>query len=390
MKRILYWGDSPLVGTGYGTVAKYILAALVGVGFSVDAVALSSLGAVPPEHYPIRVQSVSVDGGDPYGTRALQETLRTNRYDAVLVINDAAPLQLLHQVLAKLEHRPRVIAYLPIDWPLPEHAMRAAAACDRIVACANFAQRLLQEGTRHDVVDLIPHGVDLGVFKPQRSDFRAELEARGLEPDRLLLTSIAVNSPKKNLPALLQATAMVDRPRVALYVHAAPVDSGGNLRDAAAELGLVENRDVFFPAAAPPPHGPCSTQADVARILAGSDALVLSTRSEGWCLPVTEAFAVGCPVIAPAHTAIEEQARGRAILVPAEELDWVGELGGYRPRIPPGEIAQGIRTFARERGRRSQRERVRRARAFAREHDWRRVTPSWVRLFREELRCRTR
>lgn len=385
MKRILYWGDSPLVGTGYGTVARFVLAAIVGAGFAVDALALSALGGMPPHDYPIRVQAISVDSGDPYGTRALRETLRANRYDAVLVVNDAHPLELLHQALATLDYRPQVVAYLPIDWPITESAMRAAASCDRIVACARFAQRILAEGTGRPV-DLIPHGVDLGVFRPQASDFRAELEARGLERGRMLLASVAANTPKKNLPTLLQGVAYSGG--AAVYVHAAPVDAGGDLRAVAAELGMVEGRDVFFPSA-PPPHAPGCRQADVARILAGSDAMVLATRSEGWCLPVTEAFALGCPVIAPDHTALRELAAGRASLYPATEVEYVPQLGGFRPRIPPAELARAIQLFGRE-PRARRRARLKRARAFALEHDWQKVTPAWGRLFREVLRCRTR
>lgn len=57
------------------------------------------------------------------------------------------------------------------------------------------------------------------------------------------------------------------------------------------------------------------SDADLPALYSAADCFVTASLYEGYCLPVAEAMACGCPVIATDRTAIPEIARGHATLV---------------------------------------------------------------------------
>ncbi len=56
-------------------------------------------------------------------------------------------------------------------------------------------------------------------------------------------------------------------------------------------------------------------QEDMPLLYSAADCLLTASLYEGYCLPVAEALACGCPVIAANRTAIPEAAHGKALLV---------------------------------------------------------------------------
>lgn len=56
-------------------------------------------------------------------------------------------------------------------------------------------------------------------------------------------------------------------------------------------------------------------QEDMPALYSAADCLLTASLYEGYCLPVAEALACGCPVIAANRTAIPEAAQGKALLV---------------------------------------------------------------------------
>lgn len=73
---------------------------------------------------------------------------------------------------------------------------------------------------------------------------------------------------------------------------------------------------------------------DMPALFSSADCLLTASLYEGYCLPVAEALACGCPVIAANRTAIPEAAQGKAVLVEPTKEEF---LQAMRQPLPPRE-----------------------------------------------------
>lgn len=115
------------------------------------------------------------------------------------------------------------------------------------------------------------------------------------------------------------------------------LDAWRLLGDASKELVLVtggpEARALALPAGARLVTG--IDDADLPALYGAAEALVTASLHEGFCLPVAEAAACGCPVIASNRTAIPEVApAGSILLEPAPEAFAAAMRGPLPVRMP--------------------------------------------------------
>ncbi len=114
---------------------------------------------------------------------------------------------------------------------------------------------------------------------------KAELrEERGIAPGRLLIFAGRFVA-KKNLPRLIEAMALASRENVVLLL----VADGPQRREVEQAAAEHAPGKVFF--------APFGTQADLAKMYAMADGLVLPSLLDGWGLVVNEAMAAGLPVL---------------------------------------------------------------------------------------------
>lgn len=133
-------------------------------------------------------------------------------------------------------------------------------------------------------VMLQPLGVDTCTFHPRHRDesLRAQL---GLAPGTRLLTYAGRFSAEKNIPALLEAFALLGP-----QYHLLLVGSGESRRVAANVTRIPYRRD----------------SGELATVLASSDALVHAGTAETFGLVVLEAMACGRPVVGVRAAAVAE------------------------------------------------------------------------------------
>jgi glycosyltransferase involved in cell wall biosynthesis len=148
------------------------------------------------------------------------------------------------------------------------------------------------EALRADLVDVYSidsnriftcyNGIDTEIFHPAP---RAVLP--GLESAELVIGTVCVLRPEKNLALLLEAFQSVarDRPRVRLLITGSGSDEL-SLRALAVALE-IDDKCVFQP-----------STPEVARTLSAIDIFVLTSLSEGLSNALMEAMACGCCVVA--------------------------------------------------------------------------------------------
>jgi len=177
-------------------------------------------------------------------------------------------------------------------------AMRLALGrADRVIAVSAYSASRAAAWLRWPLsqIAVVHHGVDAGAYPPARTDAPAR------PPFFLVLGN---TRPYKNVPAALHAFAIVARThRDAELVVAGRGDSVRQLQPLAQRLGIA--RRVRFP-------GPVS-HAELLALLHGATALVFPSFVEGFGLPVLEAMAAGCPVVASTAPTLTEVAGDAAL-----------------------------------------------------------------------------
>jgi len=147
------------------------------------------------------------------------------------------------------------------------------------------------------VVRVVPHGVAGRFREPPEPESAACVRAAAGVPDRPYFLHVGGDRPRKDIGLLLGGY--------------------GRFREAGGRAGL----ELVGPGNAPSPLPPAAAfrgyvdEELLLALYAGALALVVSSESEGFGLPVLEAMACGTPVVATAAGALAEVAQGAAYLV---------------------------------------------------------------------------
>jgi glycosyltransferase involved in cell wall biosynthesis len=166
-------------------------------------------------------------------------------------------------------------------------------------------------------VRVVPWGVDLAVYRPLPVERIAAVLARlGVKSPYVL--SLDIFNPRKNFTAVLAAVARLpQRSGQAVTVvgvgQPRKTAAASAFREQAVALGLRERLRVL---------DDLDTE-DLIGLYCGASAFIYPSLYEGFGMPVLEAMACGCPVIAGDQSALPEVAGDAALLVDpmnAEEL----------------------------------------------------------------------
>ena len=182
------------------------------------------------------------------------------------------------------------------------HSLRHIRSKADLVLCSSQATMddCLLAGIDADRLRLVP----LGVENERATD--ADVTAvRSLYrlPDEYLLF-VGTVEPRKNLPGLARAVAMLEHPLPLIVAGAAGWG----------DVGLDMEGDVRFLGFVPSEH--------LTALYAGARVFCYPSEREGYGLPVLEAMAQGTPVVTSRGTATEETAGRAAVLVdPADIAD---------------------------------------------------------------------
>ena len=200
------------------------------------------------------------------------------------------------------------VAYLRVAVP---RSVRAAAV---VVTPSDFVRQTVIERFELDPdgVVTVHHGVD----RPAAFVAADELRPRYGLPERWVVLP-AITYPHKNHELLLQAFAQLTHDDVALVLTGGVGPHERAVRDTIVQLGLGDRvaRTNRIP------------RADLQGLVHHAAALVFPSRYEGFGLPVVEAMAWDCPVLAAAATALPEVVGdGGQLLPPDDPGVWAAAL----------------------------------------------------------------
>jgi glycosyltransferase involved in cell wall biosynthesis len=192
-----------------------------------------------------------------------------------------------------------------LSWPMRTGTsaltLPAARRADRVIAvsAAGREEIISGLGISRDQIDVVPNGVR----PPQSAPSTAGVRERHRLGERAIALAVATHLPHKNLPALIDALALITAEERPLLVIAGHGTDDGTLQAHAGVLGIAEDVRLL---------GQCST-GELESLYAVADCLVLATLHEGFGLPVLEAMARSVPVACADIAALREVAGDAAL-----------------------------------------------------------------------------
>jgi glycosyltransferase involved in cell wall biosynthesis len=227
-----------------------------------------------------------------------------------------------NNVVPWLRTRPSVVTMhdlRPIEMPQTLGRVHGAYLRSRFPVSARRAAVITTPTAfvRQTVVDLL--GVSAAKVRIVSAPLPAVDEAAGSATpagiDGPFFIYPAITTPHKDHRTLIEAFAVVarDRPDARLVLTGASGPAEGDVRASVARLGLQHqvHRLGMVPAAR------------LESLMREAVALVYPSRYEGFGLPLAEAMALGCPVIAAAATALPEVAGNAGMLIePGDIAGW--------------------------------------------------------------------
>ena len=189
----------------------------------------------------------------------------------------------------------------------PQAVWRALTGATRLivpsVATADRIATWVPDAARRTHV--IPMAPGIGFEAPDDPEATRQLVAARFGIDRPYVLVVGENSANKSHSTAIVAFAQTAAPPYRL-VLLQRLGRSGPLKRLASALGIAE-RVVWLTRA---------TRDDVVLLMQGAHVLMQPSRYEGFGLPVIEAMACGCPVIASDIPALREVSAGAAVLVP--------------------------------------------------------------------------
>ena len=183
-------------------------------------------------------------------------------------------------------------------------------------------------GVEPDRLHVVPYGVDLGTFRPDRRGGR-QMVAEAMGRDVPYVLYVATLSPRKNLPTLRHAIARLAHrglPHVLVIVARDPLDRPDWLElryQAEAELpgapdrilSMARLRDDAVILKRDEYNVLPREDAEIAMLMADADAVCLPSFFEGFGLTALEALASGAPLVASDRGSLPEVVGEAALLV---------------------------------------------------------------------------
>lgn len=306
---ILVISDFDLRGSGYMNIATSICQDLSRRGYDVKALGYGYKGQ---EHsFNFSIIPVPSQGAVSYSSAALQNMIKLNLDIEALIVALDIPLQINYAEMPECANIP-YIGIFPIESPpLPRTWAMKLSQVDHPLVISRFGTgEAKKAGLEAQYIEI---GLDLESWRLPEDEEREKIRrSLGLSEDDKFILTVADNHERKNLSAAVQALSKIKDKHNFQWglVSRIVFRAGWNLHDLVDEYGIA---DRFMP------YERGLEFKRLWALYAAADAFLLTSKSEGLCMPILEAMALKIPIVATDCTAITEHLiDGRGMLCPVE------------------------------------------------------------------------
>ncbi|MEZ6113627.1 MAG: glycosyltransferase [Pirellulaceae bacterium] len=236
---------------------------------------------------------------DPLGVWRLQRLFRRRKVDAVITVG-AGDKMFWGRLAARCAGVPVIASALhSTGWPDGVGRLNRVLTpiTDAFIAVAHEHGRFLVEfeGFPLHKVHVIPNGVDVDRFRPQREDRAASRQAIGLNPESPAVGIVAALRPEKNHLLFLRAAAKVrETLPEARFIIIGDGPERVKIESALESAGLGESVHML------------GARSDIPEILGALDVLALTSHNEANPVSILEAMSAGLPVVSTRVGSIPE------------------------------------------------------------------------------------
>ena len=330
-KHILAYMDF-MCPTGFGTVAHNVMDRLTPWfkerNIKVDILSLNFSNKEVEKYNEcitaINPRIMARNMEDVYYRDGVLKALQIGEYDLLWMMNDVPVLgpmsRLVNHIRDTKEFEKKKVfksvIYFPIDSVPYQRYFPDLAKFDDLYTYTDYGRKeaikaLQESNIKRTNIGIIPHGTDLDTFKKLKANKDDLREKYQLPKGRFLYGHINKNQPRKDFGTTLIAFRnLLDMwegdEKPALYLHCYHSDKSGiKIHIACERLNLEVGKDVFLPIEDKYVNDRY-TRAEINELYNAMDCFVTTTMAEGWGLTVTEAMAVGLPIVCGNHTSLKE------------------------------------------------------------------------------------
>lgn len=315
-KTILIYCDSPLISTGFGTVAKYISEALSSQ-YDLTICAINQYQDIPHDNN----YKIYISDNTPFNISKMKFLIEEKDWDYIILFNDWNIISQFNPDVNEARKRNKnlkVIAYTPIDTEyIPSIALSTLLDYDLIITYTEWGKSIIENAQPSlkdkNKVKVIGHGTDISIFKPL-SESKIKKDRKNilkLNDNDFLILNVARNQWRKDLPRSIQLVKLFKEGEVfkkntnlLYFINSKVSDMGGDLLDIS--YALEAHDFVKFPDPKYFNETIGVTPQFLNQLYNMADVLISTSMGEGWGLPITEAMATRTPVLAPDNSSLRE------------------------------------------------------------------------------------
>jgi glycosyltransferase involved in cell wall biosynthesis len=382
MKKIMFWGDSPTLGTGFGNVLKFIINHLPTEEYKISV--LGILYNEQPHDLNCTIHKVN-GSAEHHEKEKLTELIQLEDPDIIFLLHDmwvVDPILKFFKESGIVQNK-KVVAYVPVD--ALDHDPKWYAnvdMLDRLVVYNEFGKSVVTKASPDLDPLIIEHGVDSNVFYKEfenRTEAKKTLFTAPELHDSFIVLNAGRNQPRKRLDLTLRGFAEFSKgkPDTFLYMHSGVKDSHIDTVRLAREIGILD-RLIMTSDQEGLPNLDLS---DLNLLYNACDVGINTGLGEGFGLPNAEHAATGAMQIVPAHSALVDLYEDCGILIPAEILFTLDQISTTAKMVTVQDVANALELVYNDRDLYNRHSKLCYEKFTSEKYSWKYITQQWIELF---------
>jgi glycosyltransferase involved in cell wall biosynthesis len=384
MKKIMFWGDSPTAGTGFGNVLKFIINHLPKDRFKISVLGLYYNGEPHGLNcyiYPVK------NFAEHHDKDELVKIIKKENPDIIFLLSDIWVMDPMLKFFKEynLTKKRKIVGYIPVD--ARDHDPRwyhNIDALNQLVVYNEFGKSVVNKACPDINPLIIEHGVDNKVFY-KKFETRIEAKKALFKPTELhnsfIILNAGRNQPRKRLDITLRAFAEFakDKQDVFLYMHSGAKDAHIDTIRLATELGIYSKLIMTTDKSGLPNID----LEDLNLLYNACDVGINTGLGEGFGLPNAEHAATGALQIVPDHSALTDLYKDCGILVPANILFTLDGISTTAKMVVVQDVVKALELVYNNKDLYTQKSKLCYEKFTSEKYSWKYITEQWIQLFKK-------